>query len=97
MEIELVPTEKLPNQTLWIDLDGQSCEIHLYERFGFMFFDLKVEDDVIIQGQICLNNTNLIQYKHLKFNGQLKFVDTQGNNDPYYTGFNERYALTYVK
>lgn len=97
MEISLIPIEQIPNQTLWIDLNNQSCEIHIYERYGYTFMDITVDDEVVIQGQLCLNNTDIIQYNHLKFNGQLKFVDTQGNNDPYYTGFNERYALVYVQ
>ena len=97
MSIGIIPIEQLPNQTFWIDLNNQLCEIHLYTRFKYMFMDLTVDDEVIIQGQICLNNVNLIQYEHLKFNGQLRFIDTQGSNDPYYTGFSERYMLVYAE
>ena len=28
---------------------------------------------------------------------QVKFVDTQGGDDPYYTGFGERWFLVYVQ
>ena len=97
MEVSLIPIERLANQTFWIDLNEQDCEIHVYERYGVTYMDLKVNDKVIIQGQICLNNTDIIQYKHLEFDGNLRFIDTQGSNDPYYTGFNERYALVYVQ
>ena len=92
----IIPAQTIPNQTFFIDLNGQECEIHLYTRYGYLYLDLTVEDTPIIQGQICLNNVDLIQYKHLKFEGQLKFVDTQGNEDPYYSGLNERWLLTYV-
>lgn len=97
MEASIIPIEQLPNQTFWVDLNNQSCKIHVYERYGYMYLDLAVDDNIILQGQICLNNVDLIQYTHLKFDGQLKFIDTQGSEDPYYTGFNERYALVYVQ
>lgn len=97
MDITLIPIQQLPNQTFFITLGEQECEIHIYLRYRYMYLDLKVDDKIIIQGQICLNNTDIIQYKHLNFNGNLRFIDTQGIEDPYYTGFNERWYLVYVQ
>ena len=96
MDILIIPIQKIPNQSFFIDLNNQECEIHIYERYGSTYLDLKVNDKVLMQGQICLNNVDIIQYNHLDFNGNLRFIDTQGAEDPYYTGFNERYAFAYV-
>ena len=57
--------------------------------------NLTVDGNNLINGQICLNNVDLVQYKHLKFNGRLYFVDTQGSLDPLYYGLDERWLLIY--
>ena len=97
MPVSIIPVQDVPNQRFNIELDGQECEIHIYLRYRYMYMDLIVDDKVLFQGQICLNNVDLVQYNHLGFKGQLKFVDTQGNDDPYYSGFGERWFLAYVQ
>lgn len=97
MDISLIPIQAIPDQTFVVELNDKDCEIHIYLRYRYMYMDVKVEDEVIVQGQICLNNTNIIQYSHLNFKGNLRFIDTQGNDDPYYSSFGERFALAYVQ
>ena len=93
----LIPLQNLPDQTFFIELGGKDCEIHIYLRHRYMYMDLKVEDKQIFQGIICLNGVNLNQYEHLGFKGELKFIDTQGEEDPYYTGFEDRWELVYAQ
>ena len=97
MDILLIPLQSIPDQTFVVELGNKECEIHIYVRYRYMYMDLKVEDEYVIQGQICLNNTNIIQYNHINFDGNLRFIDTQGVDDPYYSGFGERFALAYVR
>lgn len=97
MKVSIIPLEQLPNQTFWIDLDNQDCKIHIYTRYDYTYIDLSIDDKPLIDGQICLNNTDIVQFTHLNFKGQLRFVDTQGDDDPYFTGFGERFVLAYVQ
>ena len=97
MEISIIPLQAIPNQTFTVYLNDKECEIHVYLRYTHMYMDLTVEDKVIFQGMICLNNVDLIQFPNLGVTGNFKFIDTQGNEDPYYSGFNERWFLTYVQ
>lgn len=97
MSVFIIPVQDIANQLFSIDLGGQECDIHIYLRYRYMYMDLTMDGKILFQGQICLNNVDLIQYKHFGFNGQLKFVDTQGNDDPYYSGFGERWFLAYVQ
>lgn len=97
MTIRTIPIQQIPDQEFLIDLSGQKCEIHLYQRFRYIYMDLTVDDKILYQGKICLNGVDLVDSSYLNFKGQLKFVDTQGEDDPYYTGFDERWFLTYVQ
>lgn len=91
----VIPLAQLPNQEFNTELNGQQCEFKFITRGVYLYMDLTVNGENLINGQICLNNVNLIQYKHLKFNGRLYFTDTQGNLDPLYYGLNERWMLIY--
>lgn len=91
----VIPLAQLPNQTFNIDLNGQQCVFDFITRGVFMYMNLTVDGEVVVNGQICLNNTNLIQYKHLNFTGKLYFTDTQGDLDPLYYGLNDRWLLIY--
>jgi len=91
----VIPLAQLPNQEFNIELGGQQCEFRFITRGVFLYMDLTVNGENLINGQICLNNTDLIQYKHLKFNGRLYFTDTQGDLDPLYYGLNERWMLVF--
>ena len=97
MDIFTIPIQVVPDQEFVIDLDGQECEIHLYQRYRYVYMDLTVDGNVLFQGKICRNNVDLVDSNYFDFKGQLKFVDTQGEEDPYYTGFGERWFLTYVQ
>lgn len=97
MEILLIPIQNIPDQEFVVDLNGKECSMRIYLRYNYMYLDLTVDDKVLFKGQICLNNVDLIQYNHMDFDGNLRFIDTQGNEDPYYTGFGERWYLAYVQ
>lgn len=97
MSTSIIPVKSLPDQRFTIELDGQDCEIHIYLRYRYLYLDLYVNETPIVQGAICLNNTEIIQFKNRNFNGNLMFIDTQGLDDPYYTELNERWFLVYVQ
>lgn len=60
-----------------------------------MFMNLTLDGKNILNGVICLNGVDLIQYDDFGFIGRLYFIDTQGSLDPLYYGLNERWLLIY--
>lgn len=90
-----IPISQEPNQTFNIDLDGQRCVFDFITRGLYMFMNLTVNDRKVIDGMICLNEVNLVQYNEFGFKGRLFFTDTQGKLDPIYYGLNDRWLLIY--
>lgn len=97
MEVSIIPVQKLPDQEFLVNLDGKECLIHIYLRYSNMYIDLTKDDEILFQGRICLNNVDVIRSSYYGFSGKLKFIDTQGIDDPYYKGFGERWFLVYVQ
>ena len=48
------------------------------------------------EGVLARNATFMVMTAYLGFVGELFFLDTQGSNDPVYTGLGSRYLLLYV-
>lgn len=94
---QTVPLQPVPNQTTQIVLNGQNCQINVYQSEGqAMFLDLLVNDAPIRTASICQNLNKLIRRLYLGFLGDLEFVDTQGTSDPNYSGLGSRYQLVYL-
>lgn len=91
--MDTIPISALPSQTLSITLNGQYCLISVYQKSTGVYLDLTVNAKPICSTAICRDRVGIVRL--LGFVGQLRFVDTQGTNDPDYTGFNTRYKLTY--
>jgi len=94
--MQLIPLSVLPNQTLAVQLAGQSCTLNLYQKNTGLFMDVLVNDVLIIGGVLCENLNRIVRSLYLGFIGDFAFIDTQGTTDPYYTGFGSRYFLLYV-
>lgn len=85
-----------PNQEFECVLSGQRCVIHLYQRAGKMYLDLEAEGSVIVQGAICYNDTDILQYRHTGFLGNLRFLDHENFDDPNFEGIGKRFFLYYI-
>ena len=79
MAVSIIPVQNIPDQRFNIELDGQDCEIHLYLRYKYMYIDLTVGDEVLFNGQICLNNTDLMQELQKQDKEYLKKIIQQNN------------------
>lgn len=91
-----VPLQPIPNQTVQIVLGGQSCMVHVYQLAYGLFADLTINNVVpICAGQICQNLNRLVRGGYLGFSGNLAFWDSQGADDPVYTGLGSRFFLLY--
>lgn len=92
----IVPTKALPNQTLQIQLGTQACQIVLFQTSYGIFINLYVSGVLIIGGVRCENLNRIVRSLYLGFSGDLVFYDTQGTDDPIYTGVGTRFLLVYL-
>ncbi len=92
----IVPLQAIPNQTVTTTLDGQVTQINVYQTYNGLFTDIYLENTLIIGGVICENQNRIIRSVYLGYSGDFAFIDTQGSNDPDYTGLGSRYFLTYL-
>lgn len=91
----IVPLQPIPNQTLQAQLNGQPCTISVFQLAYGLFCTVEVGADEIVASEICQNLNRIVRYGYLGFSGDLAFVDTQGRDDPVYTGLGSRWLLTY--
>lgn len=94
---QLIPTQPIANQELQVQLAGQPCTLHIYQTMYGLFVDVTVGDVLIIGGVIGLNLNRIVRSEYLGFDGDLVFRDTQGADDPVYTGLGARFDLVYLE
>jgi hypothetical protein len=94
--MQALPIIAAPNQTFRATLGGQYCTINLRTLGGNLFADVLVNSAPIILNRLCLNQTRIVREAYLGFMGDFVFVDTQGSDDPVYTGLGTRFLLIYL-
>jgi hypothetical protein len=93
----LVSVAAVPNQSLQVQLGGQSCTLNIYQNAYGLFMDVLVGTQQIIAGVICENWNRIVRSLYLGFVGDFAFLDLQGDTDPVYTGLGSRYQLIYLE
>jgi hypothetical protein len=81
-----IPLSAVPSQTLSIVLDGQSCQVAVYQKqpitdeYGVaagLFFDLAIGGVAVINTARCLDRTPILQDRqYLGVSGEFMFLDT---------------------
>lgn len=92
----LIPLTAVPNQSVQVTLNGQTCRVAVYQKDTGLYIDLYVGTALIIAGVICQHANRIVRDSYLGFTGDLAFIDTQGVSDPDYTGIGTRYVLVYL-
>lgn len=92
-----IPLEPQKSQAVSVDLAGQRCVIRLIQRESFMYMDLTVNGNPIMQGVPCLYGNKMVRYSYLGFQGDLVFLDNVGQLDPAYDGLGGRFILYYIE
>lgn len=92
----VIPLKAVPSQSLSVQLGDQPCRIVVSQKQTGLFIDLYVNDSLLIGGVLCLNNVLIVRDGYLGFTGDLYFNDTQGTDDPYYTGLGDRFELLWT-
>lgn len=90
-----VPLEQIPSQKFSINLNGQYCTLKIYQKDEDVFCDMYVDEIVIWTGIKCLNLVEIKPSNYMGFTGTLYFEDLNGNENPLYTGFGDRWVLVY--
>lgn len=90
-----IPLKQVSSQSLSVLLGAQECVIKLYHR-GSLYADLYVSGINIFRGVPCRNRIGLKLYDYLNFNGNLVFIDLDGEEDPDFKGLDERFILLYL-
>jgi hypothetical protein len=93
---EIVPLQAIPNQTLQVQLAGQATTLNVYQTAYGLFVDVYLGTSLIIGGVIAENLNRIIRSLYLGYLGDFVFEDTQGTQDPVYTGLGSRYVLRYI-
>ena len=93
----IVPIKPLPNQTLQIQLSSQAVALNIYQLAYGLFVDVYVNNTLIIGGVIAQNLNRIVRSLYLGFMGDFVFVDTQGEDDPVYTGLGSQFLLVYLE
>jgi hypothetical protein len=68
-----------------------------YQKTTGLFLDLYINNAVVRTATICRDRVKLSRDAYLGFVGDLEFMDTQGLQDPDYTGLGARYQLVYLE
>jgi len=81
-----IPINAVPSQTLSVVLDGQNCQINVYQKqpivdeYGVaagLFFDLTVNGVSIVATRRCLDRTPILQdAQYFGVSGDFMFLDT---------------------
>ncbi len=93
----IIPVQAVPSQTLTVQLAGQRTRINIYTKTTGMFVDVYVNDVLIIGGVIAQDRNVIVRDAYLGFIGDLGFYDTQGTDDPVYTGLGARWQFAYLE
>ncbi len=93
----IVPLSAVPSQKLSCVLSQQNCQINVYQLATGLFFDLTSADVSIIRSRIGRDADLLLDEDYLGFVGNFAFIDTQGSDDPVWTGLGARWQLIYYE
>lgn len=94
----VVPLSNVPSQNLSITLNGQNCTIQVKQRSTGIYFYLSFNGTPVCINSRCLNLSRLLLDRgYFGFSGDFMFIDTQGFEDPDYTGLGARFILVYLE
>ena len=92
----IVPLKAVPSQTMQILLGGQSCDLTIFQLDYGLFMTVAIAGQDVINSVICRNLNRIVRSLYLGFSGDFVFQDTQGTDDPVYTGLGTRFLLYYL-
>ena len=92
----IVPLQAVPSQSLNVLLNGQNCQLEVYQKPSGLFMNVQVNNSDIVTGVLCENLNRIVRSLYLGFSGDFCFFDSQGTTDPIFSGLGGRYSLAYL-
>ena len=87
----------VPNQTLKSLLSGQQTAINLYTLADEnLYMDVELNNKPVVTGVLVRNKVKIIRNTYFGFSGDFVIVDTQGSDEPVYSGLGTRWQLIYL-
>jgi len=94
--MQTVPLQPVPSQSTKVVLGGQNCQILVYQKPQGVFVDINADGVDISVGTIARDAVPLVSREYAGFSGNLLFIDSQGSDDPSYSGLGDRFAMVYL-
>lgn len=94
--MQQIPLQAIPAQAIRVILDAQNCSIAVYQKEQGLFADVAVGGAPVVSSVLARDAVPIVCRGYAGLTGNLLFVDTQGSEDPSYSGLGSRFALVYL-
>jgi len=94
--MQIIPLDNVPSQTFAIVLNGQNCNISVYQLETGVYLDLALDGVSICNSRLCVAGVAIVRNAASGFGGELYFIDTTGSQNPDYLGMGTTYQLVYI-
>ena len=92
---QAIPLRSVAAQEFNVVLGQQACALKLYQKSAGLFIDVYLSGEPLIVGVLCRDRSRIVRSKYLGLAGDMYFVDTEGEADPYYAGLGSRWVLMF--
>ena len=92
---QAIPLRSVAAQKFNVVLGQQACALKLYQKSAGLFMDVYLSGEPLIVGVLCRDRSRIVRSKYLGLAGDMYFVDTEGEADPYYAGLGSRWVLMF--
>lgn len=93
--MQSIPLQAIPSQSVKAVLGNQNVQIFLTQRDSGIYADINSNGVDMVTSVICRDAVPIIARDYAGFSGNLLFIDTQSNDDPFYSGLGVRFQLVY--
>lgn len=98
----LIPLKPVPNQTTTTMLNGQVVRIAIRQLVTSqgvkgVYLTAWLDNEVIQSTILCVDRARMMDSNYDGFVGGFMFMDSQGNENPDYTGIGSRWNLYYLE
>ncbi|MBO1325339.1 hypothetical protein K2X14_11630 [Acetobacter sp. TBRC 12305] len=93
----IIPINAVAYQAIKVPLSGHSVQLDIQQRSTGLYMNITLDGTLIMAGVICQDRTWIVRKAYFGMPGDLAFQDTQGTDDPVYSGLGSRFVLVYVE
>lgn len=90
-----VPLFQEPSQFISVDIDGANYGIKTRQLAGRQYISISKNSETLCSNVMLSDRRWVIYAKYKEIGGDFMPIDTQGNDNPTYDGWNDRYVLVF--